>query len=503
MTTKIGQTFLQNSGFSSISGSFDATGADYIRFWVWAQGAETITTITFGGQTLSLVASSGLGVGDWRGCYQLVAPPSGSQAVSVVLSGTSPRFCVAISAWSGVDQSTPSRTPTTASDESTTHTFNPVSDNGDVIEALCMALGTDLTLDTSLGAVQIQSQLNWGSTFLSLNQAYDVTEDSPFTWTQLSSNDGWMVAVPIISSAPSTAPTISNVDGDNIITSTQTGWVITGTNFDNATVTITQGSVVKTQTVNSQNATTINCNTVFDSGTPDLKYGAATLRVTNADTQFVTQAITITVPSGRSFVDIGTPNAIADNRITAVADLASGDQLEMSNVVGGVIGDVNVNTDATFDVAEAVTSFDVRAWAANDQTWGAPGTQTLGSTPAPDGENYVGGTLVDGAGIMQTIFLADGVPVPGTAKFLNGIAHTIFGERYVALWPGSGIVTYNAGRALRTDGAQCIVQSAPTVYLAGFGFTNRGELCVTTVAGSNYVQGFNVNNGRTAVSNVT
>lgn len=115
-------------------------------------------------------------------------------------------------------------------------------------------------------------------------------------------------------------------------------------------------------------------------------------------------------------------------------------------------------------------------------------------------DGYMGGTAVSGLGIMQTIFLAEGVPVPVSAKFLNGVAHDESGFRYVALWPASGIVAYSSGRALRTDGAQCILEGAPTIQMAGFGYTNRGELCVSAVAGSNFIQGISVNNGLTAVS---
>jgi hypothetical protein len=173
------------------------------------------------------------------------------------------------------------------------------------------------------------------------------------------------------------APTITSVDSDDVITSTQTNWNIVGTGFDTAEVDIIQGAVTVAQDVNSQDATTINCDTVFDGGATDLKYGTATLRVTNGDASFDEIEIDITAPSGRSFVDLSTPNAEAANRITAVPDLAAGDQLEISSVVGGSIGDVTVNPDATFDCDELVTSFTVRAWDEGDATWGAPGIQTI------------------------------------------------------------------------------------------------------------------------------
>lgn len=125
-----------------------------------------------------------------------------------------------------------------------------------------------------------------------------------------------------------------------------------------------------------------------------------------------------------------------------------------------------------------------------------------GPAPPASVDGYSAGTAISFEGVMQTIFLADGSPVPPGSFYLNGIAHDNEGQRYVALWPGSGIVTYSSGRALRTDGAQCILGSAPSVYLAGFGYSGRGELCVTISPGPNYVNAISVNNGLTAVSDL-
>lgn len=196
------------------------------------------------------------------------------------------------------------------------------------------------------------------------------------------------------SSGGDPAPSIDDVDGDDAITSTQTGWAVNGSDFDDATVEIRQGAVAIGQTVTAQSATEITCSTVFDSGVgPHLKYGSATLAVINGDDQEDTISIGILAPSGRSFVDLTTPNPTADNRITAVADLAAGDQLEIGNVQGGSIADVNVNSDATFDVDESVTAFDVRAWDSSDQTWGAVGTQTVGDIPPPPEPPVFDGTI--------------------------------------------------------------------------------------------------------------
>lgn len=203
-----------------------------------------------------------------------------------------------------------------------------------------------------------------------------------------------MVITAFESAAAGTGPVIGDVDGDDTITSTQTGWEINGSLFDNATVEIRQGAVEMAQDVNSQDADTINCDTVFDPGAPGngphLKYGAADAFVINADLEEDSIAITIDAPAGRAYVDVVDPNPTADNRITAVADIETGDQLEIFGVVGGTIADVTVNPDATFDCGEDVMSFQVRCWDAGDSTWGAAGTQTPGSIAPVDSGNVVG-----------------------------------------------------------------------------------------------------------------
>ncbi len=113
-----------------------------------------------------------------------------------------------------------------------------------------------------------------------------------------------------------------------------------------------------------------------------------------------------------------------------------------------------------------------------------------------------GGTAVAPDGTMQVLVLGLGVPVPQDAVWIDGIAHSTLGQRYIALWPANGIVTYSGGRALRPDGAQTYVNDPPQTYMAGFGYSTRGELAVTTSAGPNFVAGFSVNGGRTAVSTV-
>ncbi len=84
--------------------------------------------------------------------------------------------------------------------------------------------------------------------------------------------------------------------------------------------------------------------------------------------------------SGWSYVTIGTPNGTSGFRVTAAADVASGDQLAWDNK-GGL---VTVYSDATFSADVSVASFNVEDWSTGNG-WGTTGLQTMttatGSSP--------------------------------------------------------------------------------------------------------------------------
>ena len=190
------------------------------------------------------------------------------------------------------------------------------------------------------------------------------------------------------------APSIADVDEDNTITLSQTTVEIDGTDFDTATVEIRQGGFVYTPSIDSQTATTI----VFDMaaiGAPGPvnapHAGAATLAVVNGDAQEDTQAITISDDAGTETYAVGTPNADPGLRLTATPDYEAGDYVRVSNVVGGSISDVTINSDLTWDADEAVTSFDHQCWDADDGTWGDRQTQALvdDATPATGANIFI------------------------------------------------------------------------------------------------------------------
>lgn len=174
---------------------------------------------------------------------------------------------------------------------------------------------------------------------------------------------------------------ISEVGNNDVIASDQAGVVITGAGFDVDAVEIRQGTTIVEQDIVDADDESIEFDVVFETTSgEDLKFGAATLAVINADEQEATHSITIVPPSGHLYVDVGTPNTTADNRITAVSDLASGDQLWARGVGGGAAPTgLQLNADATFQFSSGNTpaSFDVRAWDASDSTWGDWATQSI------------------------------------------------------------------------------------------------------------------------------
>ncbi len=191
---------------------------------------------------------------------------------------------------------------------------------------------------------------------------------------------GAILALEEVGGGGDPAPSITDVDEDNTISQTQANVEIDGTDFDTATVELRQGGFVYTPSIDSQSGTAITFDMPALGATGPISAphaGAVTLAVVNGDDQEDTQAITVTDESGTETYLIGTPNADPDLRLTASADAVSGDYVRISNVVGGSITDVNVNSDLTWDADEAVTSFDVQYWDAADGTWGDRETQDL------------------------------------------------------------------------------------------------------------------------------
>lgn len=151
---------------------------------------------------------------------------------------------------------------------------------------------------------------------------------------------------------------------------------ITGTNFQASQGAggVTIGGVAQTETSWSDTSVAVTVS----KGT-SIKNGVSVNVVLTDDDAVASNSFALTSiqpPSGWFFVNIGTPNTTADNRLTATPDLASGDQVEYGDIVG--TGAVTVFDDGTFSADSGVTSFDFRVWTTGDG-WGSVATQTLSS----------------------------------------------------------------------------------------------------------------------------
>lgn len=85
-------------------------------------------------------------------------------------------------------------------------------------------------------------------------------------------------------------------------------------------------------------------------------------------------------------ITLGVPNVVADNRITAVADLEAGDLLAVRGVGGTEVpSGLVVSTDATFyfESGSVPRSFEARAFDQDDSTWGNWALQSIAETIAP------------------------------------------------------------------------------------------------------------------------
>lgn len=154
--------------------------------------------------------------------------------------------------------------------------------------------------------------------------------------------------------------------------------------------------------------------------------------------------IQIQPASGVNYVNLSGTLAASNDRITATSDIASGDQVEWSNVVGGVIGDVTVNPDGSFNAASGVTSFDVRV---NDGTgWGTVGTQTTApDTTAPT----ISSATIESNGTSLTLVFSEPVRVGSGGS--GGFTFSVSGGAATATYSsGSGFdtLTYTLSRTI-------------------------------------------------------
>lgn len=141
----------------------------------------------------------------------------------------------------------------------------------------------------------------------------------------------------------------------------------------------------------------------------------------------------LTSHTGYSRVTIGTPDATAADRLTAVADLASGDVIDYGDVVG--TGTVVVNSSGTFNATATVTGFDYYVGNLTDG-WGTSATQTI-QEPIP--------VETDPPTVIEATILAVGNQLRLTANEAVKIGAGGSGGVTLSLSGGACTATYASG----------------------------------------------------------
>lgn len=193
-------------------------------------------------------------------------------------------------------------------------------------------------------------------------------------WT-LSTNSDWNV-VGFVLKGNTTAPTISSTSPAPSVSNGAT-LTINGANLKasgNSTVTFGGTSqTVTTQSTTAPQITVARGTNAYGSCAGSSQTGLNLILTDSASAVSNTFATTGIIPqSGWSCVNLSGTLASSGNRITAVLDLASGDQLAYDNK-GGL---VTVSIDGSFVSDPSVISFNVEAWSTG-VGWGSTALQIL------------------------------------------------------------------------------------------------------------------------------
>lgn len=172
--------------------------------------------------------------------------------------------------------------------------------------------------------------------------------------------------------SPIVLPSITSVGGDNSITSSELNVPVVGVGFGpvqgTASLTLSQGAISSTQTIDSWSDTAVQ----FDTIQGGLRYGATTVfTLVNNEGYSATKTVTFTVPSGYAYLNFSGYPASSGDIIGATIAIppVNGDQIEYETTASNS-GVVTVNADGTYSVSiETPCTFTYRIWYASTSTW--------------------------------------------------------------------------------------------------------------------------------------
>lgn len=203
VTTFVTDLFVPDGGVTSLSQSFDRSTGNYVRIYVFSTNGVSVTSISYGAQTPTLI--SGSANGDIVGVYELLSPAAGSQTVTVNFDAESPRACMYIVSRSGVHASAPSGTPATATAESNAPSVTVTSASGQLVEGfVCISSGADGVASGGTGQTERENQTNWVDTGISSSAVEKAGASSvqlDWTTTNIENPIWFVVGIPVIPAA--------------------------------------------------------------------------------------------------------------------------------------------------------------------------------------------------------------------------------------------------------------------------------------------------------------
>lgn len=338
--------------------------------------SQTFTGATYNGVSMTLIFS-GTTSGSGRPIYiwRLVAPATGTNTITISWSGTLPSQGIfSAASFTSVDQTTPeSVSPITLT---TGNSLSPASGSitGASGKTILGFLAYNNVVPAGISEGSGQTRLvayapDDTRAMMSISSKAGSGSSTTMAWTKASSANEWGATALVLNSV--TGPAITDTSDDTPTSGTTL--TINGQSFGTQTgsAQVTVGGVVVTPS--SWSSTQIQIPLTIGNN----RYGVNVPIVVrdSGGTSSSAYNVQIQPASGVNYVSLSGTLASSGDRITATPDLASGDQVEWSNVVGGTISDVTVNADASFVASSGVISFDVRV---NDGTgWGTYATQLL------------------------------------------------------------------------------------------------------------------------------
>lgn len=188
------------SGGTQATTTHTASGSDrYVLIGVWAEGGVSISSISYGAQTPSLLHAHSVGAG-WL--YGLDDPATGGQTVTVNVSASSARFAIGIISYTGVSSAgTPVEGEVSGGSPLT---VNVSSAAGQMVVDFAVKAIDAFTVGASQTArIEID---DFDSTFRCLGMSEEAgAATTTMSWTSAGA-DGWTIAVALTEAAGAAPP---------------------------------------------------------------------------------------------------------------------------------------------------------------------------------------------------------------------------------------------------------------------------------------------------------